>query len=336
MIAPWLIASWQLWVQRLRDQRIPHAVLVAGSQGLGKRGLVQAMTASLLCRHRNEQEQACGVCRECGLLTAGTHPDFYPINLALNDRGELRSEIGVEQIRELSNRLVQTSQFGGYRVAVLDPADAMTVSSFNALLKTLEEPEASTIMFLVSDQPGRLPATVRSRCQRIDVRFPPQEQALQWLAQKNVSPIDAEQALMLAAGNPGLALEICGAEQQKLLADTVLALSSLIDGKMLASELASRWAKDRAEWRLLLTVQLFRLAAWHTQGALSMPVQWGQIQQAISAIDPIYLMQCCERALWVRDQLKSPVRSDLLLLEWLRQFQSLVVSEKEKPKRKQR
>ncbi len=134
------------------------------------------------------------------LLAAGTHPDLVALSFGLRKDGVTRSEIVVDQIRDLSQRLSMASQFGGWQVVTIDPADAMNAAAANALLKTLEEPTPSTLLALVADEPARLPATIRSRCQRIDFLVPSREAALEWLRAEGVQ--DAPAALEAAGGNP--------------------------------------------------------------------------------------------------------------------------------------
>ncbi len=196
MNAPWVEAAWAQWHRRVADERVPHAVLVAGPAGLGKRALAADIGAALLCDARRPDGRACGRCRACLLLAAGTHPDFRRISFEVNeDTDKLRTEIVVEQIRKLRDAMAQTSQFGGWRVALFDPAEGMNTASFNALLKTLEEPAARAVLLLVADRPSLLPATIRSRCQRIDLRFPPRAEALAWLVAGGLAEPAATEAL---------------------------------------------------------------------------------------------------------------------------------------------
>ena len=129
------------------------------------------------------------------------------VSFELRDDGKPRSEIVIEQIRHLSQRLSLSSQFGGLQVVLIDPADKMNASAANALLKTLEEPSASTVIILVSDKPSRLPATIRSRCQRVQVHVPPHAQSLAVAGCRRRSGGRApKQALAVTLGNPGQAM----------------------------------------------------------------------------------------------------------------------------------
>jgi len=316
-IVPWLASAWQVWANRLAQQRVPHGVLIAGPAGLGKREFAAALAASALCTDRRADGHACGACRGCRLRSAGTHPDRYGVTYELNDRGVPRSEIVVAQIRELSTKLVQTSQLGGWRIAIIDPVDAMNAAAANALLKTLEEPEPGAIIVLVSDEPMSLPATIRSRCQRVDARFPPRAAAREWLLARGLEPALADASLDLAAGNPGAALALAGKAERALAQEVTRDLAAIAAGSMRAAEAAARWHKDQADLRLVIAAQAVRLAAWQraTGGSevfgLTVP---GDLHK---------LGAWWDRANRVREQLATPLRADLMLLDLLREWRAL-------------
>ncbi|HET7844005.1 MAG TPA: DNA polymerase III subunit delta' [Xanthomonadales bacterium] len=316
-IVPWLAGAWQSWVQRVASDRIPHGVLVAGPAGLGKRAFAAALAAGLLCTARDADGFACGKCRGCRLREAGTHPDLHVVTFELNDKGVPRTQILVDQVRELSTKLVQTSQLGGWRVAVVDPVDGLNDQAANALLKTLEEPEPNAVIVLVSDSPMALKATIRSRCQRIDARFPPRATAREWLLARGLDAALADASLDLAAGNPGAALALAGKPERALAQEVARDLAGIAGGSVRAAEAAARWTKDQAELRLVLAAQAVRLAAWQrARGggeALGLTVP-GDLHK---------LAAWWDRANQVREQLATPLRADLMLLDLLREWRAL-------------
>lgn len=186
-------------IARLRaNDKLPHALLFAGPENLGKRDFAMTIAAFMMCRSPHASGR-CGACDNCHLFDAGTHPDFRLI--APQDSKLIK----IEQIRDLIEWSGQTPQRGGARTVVIAPAEQMNVFSANALLKCLEEPGANTLIILVTDLPGRLLPTIRSRCQHFDFTVPARALALAWLADKvkgEVQGADVEGLLSIAGGAP--------------------------------------------------------------------------------------------------------------------------------------
>ncbi|UXI69653.1 DNA polymerase III subunit delta' [Tahibacter amnicola] len=305
--ANWNAPLWNNVLDRLRRGAMPHALLLSGAAGLGKRAFADRLANLLLCENR--ADEPCGRCRGCLLYTAGSHPDRMQVTLELRDDGKLRTEIVVEQIRVLSERLALTPQFGGHQVALIDPADLMNTAAANALLKTLEEPSTGTVMVLVSDQSSRLPATIRSRCQRLDFLLPSPSEAIAWLNAQGIS--GAAQALEAAAGNPGVAAELARGGGLMLRTEVATDLGQLWHGKASAAEIANRWAKTEGERRLWFAAQLAEAEASAVARSQSGPL-------ALTApVDFNKLATWFREAGRVRELLRTPVRSELLLLELL-------------------
>lgn len=303
---PWHAEHWQRLQSRVSRGAMPHALLLCGPAGLGKRAFLHRVVRGLLCE-RPQHGEACGQCRACLLLDAGTHPDFVSLSFGLRKDGVQRSEIVVDQIRELSARLAMASQFGGWQVVVIDPADAMNAAAANALLKTLEEPSPQTLLLLVADAPWRLPQTIRSRCQRIEFQLPGREQALAWLQARGVS--EPAVALDAAGGNPGLAQ--AWAEQGALARRQAVRkdLAALAAGRGEAMEIARRWLDGEPAQCLWFAAQAAadeaRARAAGAQGQLA------------SMLDAEALTDWYGAANRTRDALRGPLRGDLLLLELL-------------------
>ena len=256
---PWLQEAWRSLAERLASGRLPQALLLSGAAGLGKRGLAAALASAALCESRGADGFACGRCRACLLLAAGTHPDLMQLSFEMRDDGKTpRTEIVIEQIRKLTDQLSLSSQFGGMQIVIIDPADRMNPSAANALLKTLEEPSGSTLMILVCDQPSRLPATIRSRCQRIEMQPPAHAQALAWLREQGIASSDAEMALLAMLGNPGRALDALGDGSLKLRGECSRDLLALRSRQGNALGIAEAWAADRPAERLWHAAVLVR------------------------------------------------------------------------------
>ncbi|HEY2629597.1 MAG TPA: DNA polymerase III subunit delta' [Usitatibacter sp.] len=211
-------------VLAMRD-RMPHALLVHGRAGIGKVEFARALGAAVLCESPREG-LACGHCPSCHWLSQGNHPDYREIvpEAANEDdsEGEDTSKpdkakslvIKIDQVRAVADFIALTTHRAGYRVLLIHPAEAMHPGAANALLKTLEEPPPMTLIVLVSDQPARLLATIRSRCRLVGLATPDHDVALRWLNAEGVA--GAESALAAAGGAPLLARELAAPEEAEL------------------------------------------------------------------------------------------------------------------------
>ena len=303
---PWHEEHWSRLQARRERDAMPHALLLCGPAGLGKREFMHRFAQGLLCQQPSHGEP-CGHCRSCLLFAAGTHPDYAVLSYGLRKDGVQRSEIVVDQIRELSARLAMASQFGGWQVVCIDPADAMNAAAANALLKTLEEPSPQTLLLLVADAPWRLPQTIRSRCQRIEFHLPARDVALTWLRAQGVD--DAETALDAAGGNPGLARAWAGEGALLRRQEVRKDLGALAAGRGEAMEVARRWLDNEPGQRLWFAAQAAadeaRARAVSGAGPLAS-------QLDAEALDRWYMA-----ANRTRESLRGPLRGDLLLLELL-------------------
>ena len=216
-LQPWHTSQWRYLHERKRLDQLPHALLVAGPAGVGKLLFAKQFAQALLCESPATDHTACGHCRACIQFCAGTHPDF-----ALITPEEDAKAIKVDQIRQLIETISLASHHGGHRLTLIFPAEAMNNAAANSVLKTLEEPPAQNIMLLVSHQPARLTATIRSRCQRLDMPLPDSQQAEAWLQQQAAKTGETSSAaglatlLKLAYGAPLLALDWLNSDRAKV------------------------------------------------------------------------------------------------------------------------
>jgi DNA polymerase-3 subunit delta' len=320
-LSPWLLEPWRKLQTRRAADRLPHALLLSTPAGFGKRSLANALQASLLCEKPDDQGFACGRCRACQFLASGTHADAIRVTFGLRDDGKLRTEIVVDQIRDLCERFAQTSSRGGWRVAIIDPADALNHNAANALLKTLEEPDPGVMMILVADDMARLPATIRSRCQRIEIPAPTREAGVAWLAAQGVSAANAASALDLADGNPGEALSLLAPDVQRIVTTLIDDLAALIEGRELAP-IAARWNDEHAELRLRTMARL--LTAAMRSGPEMASAELQRVAAMTAKADFRRLSLCWDQLNWARGQLSSPLRSDLLIVDALTRFRDAV------------
>ncbi|WP_395787115.1 DNA polymerase III subunit delta' [Aquimonas sp.] len=315
--SPWQQRAFERALASLDSGRLGHGLLVCGPAKLGKRALVDAIVARLLCQDASGAQPACGHCRACKLQQAGTHADAYRISFALNDKGEPRNVIVVEQIRDLGQKISLTAQLGGAIVSVIDPAEALNANAANALLKTLEEPQDGRYLILVSDTPYRLPATIRSRCQRIELRPPPLEEARAWLAGQGIDGSRIDEALALADGHPGAALALIEAQGLQLRRAVEKDLDALAQNRIALSETVKAWLDDRPAERLAHAAACVR-----DRGRLALLALLAQGSgEAFAELADWY-----DQANRVRAQLDTPLRSDLLLGELLLRWREVAAA----------
>ena len=139
---PWQLEAWARLGQQVDEDRLPHALLVTGPAGIGKEHFARSVSARLLCGSP-VSGTACGNCKSCTLLSAGSHPDLLDVQCEEGSR-----VIKIDQVRELIDFAGKTPAIGGRKVVLLGPAEAMNINAANALLKCLEEPSASTTLLL--------------------------------------------------------------------------------------------------------------------------------------------------------------------------------------------
>lgn len=251
---PWQAEQWRTVCRTRAAGRLHHALLLAGPPGIGKAAFIEAFAGWLLCETPHG-DSACGACRGCRQHAAGSHPDCtvlspdheqrpalarYPGQRCQYDpKRRTSSTITVEQARELHERLHASAHYGGPKVAVLLPAEALNTAAANALLKLLEEPPDNTLFLLLSQRASRLPATVRSRCQTLRFGVPSRDEAMASLPDGAASAL----ALELAGGAPLAARELLAQDIGTVWTTVCAGLDCLLDGSAEPLRLARNWLK---------------------------------------------------------------------------------------------
>lgn len=236
---PWHDSLWTNLLRCKKTDRLPHALLLKGPEGLGKSCFAEQLIQTFLCRTVDQKGFTCGQCRDCLLYKAGNHPDMICIQPS-----EQGVPIKVEQIRELSRFLNHTSQRGGLKIALVKPAEAMNLNAANSLLKTLEEPPPFSLLVLVTAYPSLLPATIRSRCQGVAFRVPPLEQALAWLRPQLEDQHDPRLLLSLSGGAPVKALAYADGDHMKIRQTILRSYYKVVSGQADPVTIAERWHKN--------------------------------------------------------------------------------------------
>jgi DNA polymerase-3 subunit delta' len=265
---PWHDGARARLETALAGGRLPHGLLLHGPDGVGKEHFATVLAAGLFCSGRRHGLTPCGECPECALSRAASHPDLHWLR-----RPEDKKSIGVDAVREACDQLGMTSMRGGYRVAIITPAHLMTHNAMNALLKTLEEPAPRTLLVLITSRPSGLLATLRSRCQRVEVPRPPAARSSQWLASQ------------LGEAAPARLLELAGGAPLKALAlaphfaglDAQMAglLDALLGGRAevtrLAADMLGEGLPSRLDWLENWLAQAMRGRALPDATCLTVP-----------------------------------------------------------------
>ncbi|KGM52421.1 DNA polymerase III subunit delta' [Lysobacter concretionis Ko07 = DSM 16239] len=327
VFAPWQQRVYEHAASALDAGRLGHGLLFCGPARLGKRAVAERLANRLLCTSRTPDGEPCGSCRSCRLFALRSqtdpvelrpdgslahpgghtgHPDFLQISYGINDKARpprSRTEIVIDQMRRLSEQMALTAQYGDAKIAIIEPADAINHAGANALLKTLEEPVPGRYLWLVSANPARLSATIRSRCQKLEFRLPARDEALAWLQRQGHAESAAAEALDAARGHPGLADEWLQGEGLAVRRQVAGDLAKLAAGDIAVVETAQRWVADSdADLRLRFAADLALSAA------------------ADGLTDPMRtrsLAAWFDRANRARELLRSTVRADLVVVELL-------------------
>ncbi|MEN8719258.1 MAG: hypothetical protein ABF296_03205 [Oceanococcaceae bacterium] len=199
-LPPWLSATWAR-LQQWREAP-PAGVLMMSPGSSDATALARQWAPLLLCESASGADTACGTCRSCRELAAGTHPDYRELEPLPDKR-----DISIDQIRAAADWSSRTARVRRRLLWVLD-AERMNRNAANAFLKTLEEPPSGLVIVLTSRQPHRLPVTIRSRCQCLALARPQPRAFAQWLQGQGMDPARSQLAAAVSPGDTLRALTI--------------------------------------------------------------------------------------------------------------------------------
>ncbi len=256
-LPPWLDGAQRVLEEAFAGGRPPHALLLRAAEGLGADSLATWIAERVLCHAA--AARPCGICKSCVAVERGNHPDLFRVN-PVEDSKQIR----IDEIRELTADLALKSHQGGYKVAIVHPAEALNASAANALLKTLEEPSGNTLLVLVTHRRARLPATIVSRCQQLAIPAPSTADARGWLEREFPGTASAA-VLRFARGAPLRAAELAARNFVSLDRDMLDIVARLARGALDIPAVAEQWTRsgkadfpDRALW----------LETWVTESVL--------------------------------------------------------------------
>ncbi|MDD3653187.1 MAG: DNA polymerase III subunit delta' [Desulfotomaculaceae bacterium] len=240
-------------INAVTNDRVAHAYLFTGPEGVGKATSALAFTRALLCSSSSGGD-ACGSCQGCRQLIHSNHPDFYRL-------GPVGLSIKIEQIRELQRKIKFRSYKGGRQVFLIEQAETMTAEAANCLLKTLEEPPIGTVLILLSARPQALLPTIISRCQQLYFKHIPSRELSSYLSKLyNLHQEEARLLAVLSGGSMGKALACATGAFQEERAEAIRLAAGLREAGITETmELAGEIARSKKN--ILNLIEL--LACWY-------------------------------------------------------------------------
>ena len=229
--------------KNIANEKFPHAVIFSGEEGIGKRLTAEICAASLLCENQKDGSP-CGVCENCRLVAARSHPDFYVVEA---EETKATRNIKIGQIREMQSEAALRPINSARRVIIIDGAELMNNAAANCLLKTIEEPPSQTIFILLTASRSTLLMTIRSRCMTVNFDKIPVEEIRNVLIERGVESSEAENLSVIADGSLGRALKLkeSGGAQ---LREQALEIIEKISRKELSSEDIFKQGAQVADW----------------------------------------------------------------------------------------
>jgi DNA polymerase-3 subunit delta' len=244
-LCPWLFESLSILEQAASNQRLAHAWLITGPDGVGKLDLAYGFADRLLRGRLDDGLPAEATAQAAAetyarLAEAGSsHADLHRVHPE-----EGKQTIAVDQVRDMARSLGLTPHMAEQKVVVIEGAERMTIEAANALLKTLEEPTRDTYLLLTCSRPGRLPATIRSRCQQLSIRPPDPEFVLDWLGQSGLARGEQLPSPALARSPVVLARELMESGNLSKYSSLYGDIDLVSKGTSDPYDVAERWQKE--------------------------------------------------------------------------------------------
>ena len=286
--------------------------------------LTSFFSQSLLCNAPLSNRTYCGECQSCLLFNAQTHPDYLSI-----EPEEPGKAIGISLIRQLTTTLVLKPQYEGYRIVVINPADSLNNASANAFLKYLEEPTERTLLILLTSKPNKLPATIRSRCQKLVIPPVSDKSSLGAWYEQNGLLEDRNLLLNLSQGAPLLAKQF---SESDLLKDRIEYFNHWVklshsEGNLIA--VAEQWSKLASDetrllimWIISWVVDIIKLAYKTESTNLYNPDIAVNLQEIAVKLDLKSMYQYYDFLLLSQQRLDTQLNKQLIfeeiLIQWLK------------------
>ncbi len=326
-IHPWNRAMWETLTQP--GEHSTHAWLFKGPQGVGKTATAIQFALHLLSEGSADREKV------RGLFCAASHPDFhvlipelrrvegegllerYAVRYVSAKKGKPSSIIGVDQIRQLIERVTTRAHTGVNKCVIISPAECMNPNSANALLKILEEPPTRTLFLLISAAPHRLPATIISRCSPVDLRAPDTDTARVWLLDQGLPDAGVDVLLALSGGAPLRAQRLHETGFLEHRREWMSDVLQLMEDRQDPLGVAAKWSRSDGplamDWLHRLVVDLMRVVFCEHPGTLYNPDVRTRLQDLRKHINVTALFDMFDRLGRDKQLFESPVDRNLIL-----------------------
>ena len=296
------------------QQKLPHAILIDLTSEEDGVGFIWRLAMLLLCSEVTDATP-CGRCKACQLMLSNTYPDFKYVSLEHDDKSKkLNKNIKIDQIRNVIHEVNLTTRYDNLKIIAIHPAEKMNLASANSLLKTLEEPGSRVLIILLTYNKGKLPITIRSRCQSWPLERPEKQISQGWLLEQGVEQLECEQYLEFAGGDPLLALKLKTVDYASLVDEFKQQFSLYLKSSIDVAALSSKLIKHEVPLIRRLIKMVSRAYCYQLSG-LDSNLQVQATGRKNEARDMIELSGQAEKQLMVEDNnLKLQIQLEDVLI----------------------
>ena len=306
-LTPWQKEPFEQISQQFTQGKLPHALLMLGEEGVGRDDFCKFVSQWILCNSPEKAQGACQQCKSCQLFDAGTHPDYHQLEIE-----EGKTQISIAQVRDLIEHMQESSHQAGWKLANITDVHALNASSFNALLKTLEEPQPNTLLIIQAGQLQGVPATIKSRAQIRKVGVADSKMTRDWLNQRHdyISQ-EMETALQLFPNAPYKVEAFVDNGEAFKSSEFIFDFADVTAGQQSPMDVADKWLEELPNcvyWSQLMFHDVLYTQQGASQSEIQLKQQHEAIEQMASAISAKGIMLLLSKIIELQRliKLKSP------------------------------
>lgn len=313
-LTPWQEEPFAHLSQQLVQDQLPHSILVLGEEGVGRDDFCQFIAEWMLCNAPDKSQGPCGQCKSCQLFEAGSHPDYHLLQIE-----EGKTQIAISQVRELIQHMQESAHQAGWKLANITNIHALNASSFNALLKTLEEPQDNTLLLLQAEQLQGVPATIKSRAQILKVGVTDISMTREWLKQRHdFLDEEMETTLQLFPTAPYKVETFVKNGEAFKSGEFIFDYADVITAKQLPMDIAERWQEELENcvfWCQLMFHDVLLLQQAGKEGDIQLQKQHKALEVIASTVNAKGVMLLLNKIIEIQRliKLKSPAN---LMASW--------------------